>query len=294
MRGMVSPGWASVHRAGEWELSEARPHLFIAGTGRAGTSFLVRLLGELGLQTHVQKHGDGQWFEGANAGFEDLPLPGLAVHLPYVVKSPWLYQVIDSVLADPEIRVEAVIMPVRRLEDAAASRIVVQRQAMHAQAPWLTMLKRPWDSWGAAPGGVVYSLEALDQARVLAVGFHTLIERLVAAEIPMVFLDFPRLARDPVYLFRQLRGVLPAGTTEAAVVAAHGRIAEEGKIRAEAERADGPLEDAALKRELAAVRAQLDAAKAEAKILRASTSWRMTAPLRAFSLLIRNKMGKRR
>jgi hypothetical protein len=269
---------------------DAKPHLFIAGTGRAGTSFLVRLLAELGLETHLQRHGPGQWFEGPNAGFEDLPLPGLASALPYVVKSPWLYQVIDSVLADPAIRIDAVILPVRRLADAAASRIVVQRQAMHAQAPWLTMLPTPWDSWGAAPGGVVYSLEALDQARVLAVGLHVLIERLVAAEIPIVFLDFPRLAQDPAYLFRHLQPWLPAGTTPDAVAAAHGKLADPAKIRTEAERApptDTALDAAALKRELAVTRAHLATARHEAAVLRASTSWRVMAPLRAIARALR-------
>ena len=33
-----------------------RRHLLIAGTGRAGTSFLVRYLAELGLDTHLGRH----------------------------------------------------------------------------------------------------------------------------------------------------------------------------------------------------------------------------------------------
>ena len=43
-------------------------HLFIAGTGRAGTSFLVRYLTALGLDTRLTRHGEEGWDEEAHAG----------------------------------------------------------------------------------------------------------------------------------------------------------------------------------------------------------------------------------
>ena len=64
-------------------------HLVIAGTGRAGTSFLVRYLTELGLDTTLTRKGDAaDWDTEANAGLEDLVVAGKS--LPYVVKSPWI------------------------------------------------------------------------------------------------------------------------------------------------------------------------------------------------------------
>ena len=82
------------------ELSLARTHLFIAGTGRAGTSFLVRFLNEVGLDTTLGRLGEQAfWDENANAGLEDTPLSRDREKLPYVIKSPWLYQCIDTLLA---------------------------------------------------------------------------------------------------------------------------------------------------------------------------------------------------
>lgn len=271
------------------------PHLFIAGTGRAGTSFLVRLLDGLGLETHLARSGEAGWSAEANAGFEDLPMPGHADRLPYVVKSPWLHQVIEAVLDDPQIRVEGVIVPIRRLEDAAASRVTLERQAMHRQAPWMAALARGWTSWGTTPGGMVHALEPLDQQRVLAVGLHRLLQALVAADVPVVLLDFPRLTTDAGYVAAKLGPLLGERASPARVAAAHAAVARPGLVRTEAERAaGGSLEEAALKRELgvqraelAALRATLAAARAEAAALRASRSWRLTAPLRALAGLLR-------
>src|ERR1700689_3531840 len=91
-------------------------HVLIAGTGRAGTSFLVRYLTELGLDTNVKRRGEAvAWDEHANAGLEELPIRNVAGDQPYVIKSPWLYQIIDDILADQTFAVDAVIIPVRDL-----------------------------------------------------------------------------------------------------------------------------------------------------------------------------------
>lgn len=50
-----------------------------------------------------------------------------------------------------------------------------------------------------APGGVLYSLEVVDQARVLAVGFHNLVHWALQHELRLFFLEFPRLVADPQY-----------------------------------------------------------------------------------------------
>jgi hypothetical protein len=71
----------------------------IAGTGRSGTSALVRYLTALGLETHLSKRGrTAEWYDTAHAGLEDLPLSTINPDLPYVVKSPWAYQLIEKFL----------------------------------------------------------------------------------------------------------------------------------------------------------------------------------------------------
>ena len=124
---------------------------------------------------------------------------------------------------------DGVIIPVRDLTEAAASRVVQELQTAHRRHPWMTSLGRSFEQWGTTPGGVVYSLDPVDQARLLAVSFHRLVQRLVQADIPVVLLDFPRLALDADYLFAKLRRFVPATIAQAR--AAHAEIADPAKIR---------------------------------------------------------------
>jgi hypothetical protein len=217
---------------------ERRHHLLIAGTGRAGTSFLVRFLHELRFDTHISRRADKAfWDENAKAGYEDHVL-WKSDELPYVVKFPWLFQAIDSVLAEPSVHIDGVIIPVRNLRDAAASRIVLELRNRYAHAPQLLEEPGVWDHWAAAPGGVIYSLDPLDVERALARGLHHLIERLATAEVPIHMLAFPRMIDDPGHLLRGLRGVLPARCTDDQILAAHARVADPGKVRVGRETAD--------------------------------------------------------
>lgn len=211
--------------------STRRHHLCIAGTGRAGTSFLVRYLAEVGLQTHLAIHDEPAWYDDANAGLEDLPVPGLEAHLPYVIKSPWLSEFLHNVLDNPNIEVDCVVIPMRDLIEAATSRIVLELQAIHKVQPWLLDSGHTPETWGLTPGGAVFSLNPLDQGRLLATSFFQLVERLVRADIPILFLSFPRLVEDRQYLFDKLRPFLPPELTREQAVAAHARVADMAKVR---------------------------------------------------------------
>ncbi len=254
-------------------------HLLIAGTGRAGTSFLVRYLAALGLETHLSRAGAGAlWDTVANAGYEDTPLPG-ADDLPYVIKSPWTFQVIHEALRSGKLQFDAVVIPMRDLTEAACSRGIIEMQAMHRTLPWMADLEQTWDHFGHTPGGTVFSLSPVDQARLLAVGFHQLLEHLVRAEIPVVFLSFPRLIDDAPYLYCKLAPVLPRPVDIATALAAHASLADPAKVRVGAEicpaapepapglvlegPAPGRLERAALTRLLAELRGELEAVRQE-------------------------------
>jgi hypothetical protein len=220
-------------------------HLVVAGTGRAGTSFLVRYLTELGLDTHLARHGQrDSWDDDANAGLETVPLSHQSWDLPYVVKYPWLYQCIDHILADSAMRLDGVIIPVRDLGEAAISRTLVELQSMYRSLPWMAELDQSWEVWGHTPGGLTYSLNPLDQGRLLAVGFHHLIERLIRADIPVVLLAFPRLVNDPQYLFRKLQPFLPTAVGEITAIQAHMRVCDPTKVRVRGELDAAAISDA--------------------------------------------------
>ena len=206
-------------------------HLLIAGTGRAGTSFLVRYLSALGLDTNLARRGDNAvWDDRANAGLEDLLLPDPS-RLPYVVKSPWTHEFIEELLHCGKVRLDAVILPMRDLVEAAASRATLEMQAAHRELPWMARLEHTWESFRHTAGGIVYSMSPIDQARLLAVGFHRILERLVQADVPVVLMSFPRFVEDADYLFDKLAPVLGAGVSRDAARQAHAALADPAKVR---------------------------------------------------------------
>lgn len=280
-------------------------HLLIAGTGRAGTTFLVQYLAECGLDTQFAHLARPDYDDDANAGLEDL-LVGNA-DAPYVVKSPWLYEFIERLLANPEIAVDAVVIPMRSIVEAAASRTVNELRARHGNAAVHDDCKQ-WETWAATPGGIVYSLNPIDQARLLALGFHELLHALVKRNIPVVLLDFPRFIEDPGYLYEALRPALGEKVDRASALRAHGRTAEPSKVRIGKELAadGGPerradhgarpggiafpshatLDRTALKRELDKTALRNAQLQAHLAALQASRSWRITAPLRGLTRLL--------
>lgn len=168
-----------------------RHHLVISGTGRAGTTFLVQLLAELGLEIGFS---DIKQFvlENCNAGLErDIRHDDA----PYVVKSPWLCDYIDDVLASGKVVIDHAIVPVRDLFAAAESRRDVTRRSDPTQ-------------FDVIPGGVWPGAPAEQQEGYLAGKFHKLIHALVRHEVPFTLMEFPRLAKDPEYLYRKLRPAL--------------------------------------------------------------------------------------
>lgn len=167
-------------------MGELPRKIIITGTGRAGTTFLVRLLTELGLDTGFTREN---WREHVHAhcsaGMEkDLTAPDA----PRIVKDPDLCERLPGILAEGRIAVEHALVPVRDLASASASRV---RIGAHA------------------PGGIVGTEDARQQHAVLAERFHHLVETLVQHDIPHTFLAFPRFACDAAYCHERLRFLLP-------------------------------------------------------------------------------------
>ena len=208
-----------------------RNHVLIAGTGRAGTSLLVRILDACGMETELsRRRGAVLWDENANAGIENTLIVG--EDHPYVVKSPFSYLFIRELLARPDIGLDGVLIPVRDLNEAAASRIILElRHRYEHNIELASQVEDTWRDWGPVPGGVTYSLEPLDQARILAHSLHRIIEALVDREIPVHFLKFPKFAHDIEYLHRRLAAVLPSDIVFAEFSKRVAPIIDSDKVR---------------------------------------------------------------
>ena len=102
-----------------------KPRILIAGPGRAGTTFLVQVLTELGADTGYRSADDPAFRRDVLAGMERHPRPGDDPtqwnSLPLVVKDPRLSLCLGE-LVDAGFAVRAVVAPVRDLRGAALSR----------------------------------------------------------------------------------------------------------------------------------------------------------------------------
>ncbi|WP_146767913.1 hypothetical protein [Mesorhizobium atlanticum] len=167
-------------------------HIFISGTGRAGTTFLVQLFTELGYDTGTWS--DADYFPHARAGLErDV----FGADLPAIVKTPFLCDYVDQALFSG-IQIDHVIIPVRRMVDAAASRAHVQLETTGTKD-------------GKSVNGGLWGTEiAEEQADVLSRKFANLVEALVRHDISITMVSFPRSATDAAYLFRKLSPIIPS------------------------------------------------------------------------------------
>jgi hypothetical protein len=203
--------------------SHPEHHAVIAGTGRAGTSFLVRFLDQCGLDT------------ASSTDFYDIrSRAGLEHNLfddnvPYVVKDPWFFTYCDDV--DPgAIAIDALLVPVRELMAASTSRILQERIAL-AEGP--RTLGSTSDVSSGVTAGVVYSLDPVDEARILAVGFHRLIHWATVHEVPLFLLEFPRIVNDREYLVETLWPWLSAHCNKEEAKIAFSVVADPLLVRVE-------------------------------------------------------------
>lgn len=184
------------------DLAQHRPpgdgHLAISGTGRAGTTLLVRILTRLGLDTGFtlrQCQEAGQ--EIGRAGLEHPISPETAAALPDIIKTPYIADFITRSQVEGWLPLAHVIVPVRKLNQAAGSRRSVSRRAVQVGMNPLQ-----------APGGLWDTADPAEQEKVLAVKFHHLIEAVVEYDIPLTLLSFPRFATDSDYFVAKLLPVL--------------------------------------------------------------------------------------
>jgi hypothetical protein len=165
-----------------------RPRILITGTGRAGTTLLLQLLGDLGLDTGFPP--DAPIDDRVHAGLE-APLDD--PDGPWIVKSPTAVRRLDDLLTRGVVALEHVIVPMRDLDVAAASRV---RNTQYGADL-------------ASPGGLLGTRRATHQREALALLQYELVWTLTRHEIPFTTLEFPRFAGDAGYLHRHLGFLAP-------------------------------------------------------------------------------------
>jgi hypothetical protein len=180
--------------------------VIIAGTGRAGTTLLVQVLTDLGLDTGFTP--DAEIDARAAAGLE---LPAAGRNSPRIIKSPHLSRWLAGLLDDGRIEVEHVVIPIRDLDVAAASRVRLARYGADLH------------TWG----GLFGTTRATRQREALAMIEYELMYTIARHDLPHTFLEFPRFAQDWRYTHAKLAFLDPA------IPADCWRAAVEARVRPE-------------------------------------------------------------
>ena len=162
-------------------------HIIITGAGRAGTTFLVRLLNSLGLDTGLDE-GKLRFSETTKCGLE---LDVRRDDAPYVCKSPKFCNYVNEVLSRDDIHIEYILLPFRELFAAAESRRYVNKEY-----------------GGDAYGGLWGTDEPQLQEDVLLQKMYKLMYEVSASNVPVILMNFPKIVLDGSYLYEKLKPVL--------------------------------------------------------------------------------------
>ena len=169
--------------------------IVITGTGRSGTTLLVQVLDDLGLDTGLSEGRLSEYVPSVRAGLEsrvDDP------DAPTVVKDMTLGFRLDELLREGTVEIRHVILPDRRLDVAAASRV---RAAEYGRRPF-------------GRGALTGTVRATEQLRVLAQIRSELIGTCERHSIPVTLLEFPRFATDAAYTWKALAPILEGVTLD--------------------------------------------------------------------------------
>jgi hypothetical protein len=159
-----------------------------------------------------------------------------------VAKSPWFSEQIAEAL-ESGLRVEAALIPLRSLSDAAESRRRVYHEPerlgkdpVRHPGTILWTTAGPSEEEGVLEPGVhrfrlPASAGPSDEESILARQFYKFLYPLAAYNVPLFFLTFPRLAEDPDYFFEQLKPIFVRhGVQRSEVLKIHNQIADPSLI----------------------------------------------------------------
>ena len=194
------------------DAQETRRHVVITGSGGSGSSFLVELLANLGLDTG---------YKGLKS-FQKNCEDSFTEESPYIVESSVFHQVAKEILHRKDLAIDHIFIPIRDLRR--------QRDGIHANSSMDKLLndlgRLLWETdQFASPE------EALQKARMLLMAksakanelatqdrvLERLYQLLLAtsdSDVPVTFMHFPRILQDSRYLYAKLQPILGGVTYE--------------------------------------------------------------------------------
>jgi len=157
--------------------------IFITGTGRCGTTFLIKLFTFLGFNTGFNEENYKRYvMPNCNAGMERVFTDRFDV-----LKNPTFLRDIEKIVKDKNTIIKCVIIPIRNFSESAHSR------ARH----------------GVNRGGGLWNAETEEeQLRFYREIMANYVYVMTKYDIPTIFIDFERMISDKKYLFTTLHSCM--------------------------------------------------------------------------------------
>jgi hypothetical protein len=157
--------------------------IFITGTGRCGTTFLIKLFTFLGFDTGFNEENYKRYvMPNCNAGMERVFTDRFGV-----LKNPTFLIDMEKIVKDKNVIIKQVIIPIRDYATSAQSRV---HHGLHR-------------------GGGLWNATTEEEQVVF---YHKMMSNYVYLmtkyNIPTIFIDFERMVTNKNYLFTTLRPLL--------------------------------------------------------------------------------------
>ena len=156
--------------------------ILITGTGRCGTTFLIKLFSFLGFNTGYDINNYKLSISSnCNSGMERSYKDNY-----YILKNPTFITDIENISKDTSIKIKNVIIPIRHLKISAKSRVKHDNK----------------------DGGLWNANDELSQIEFYKNILTNYIITSTKYDINTIFIDFDKMINDKIYLFNKLKNIL--------------------------------------------------------------------------------------
>lgn len=156
--------------------------ILITGTGRCGTTFLIKLFSWLEFDTGYNKHNYIDAIsKNCNSGMERYHFEKY-----YILKNPRFMSNIKNIIEDKNIIIKNVIIPIRDYKLSAMSRVKHNTQN----------------------GGLWAAKDEATQIMFFNKIMANYVFFMTKYEINTTFIDFDKMVNDKLYLFNKLENIL--------------------------------------------------------------------------------------
>ena len=156
--------------------------ILITGTGRCGTTFLIKLFSFLKFNTGYNKNNYNLSISSnCNSGMERDYKDNY-----YVLKNPTFMRDIENIVKDTSIIIKHIIIPIRDLKISANSRV----------------------RHGNKNGGLWNAVTELEQINFYKDILTNYLFISTKYDINTIFIDFDKMIKNKIYLFNKLKNIL--------------------------------------------------------------------------------------